>query len=94
MAINMLEPRHIERGLLKLKENNIKDSEEESINPLANMMKLISGQSSNNNSKQKNKPIKPSYEDPPHYSDNSEISSLDEDLINAMRERSLNVTHR
>lgn len=92
MAINMLEPRHIERGLLKLKENNIKDTEEESVNPLANMMKLISGQS--NNTKQKNQPAKPSYNDAPHYSDNSEISSLDEDLINAMRERSLNVTHR
>lgn len=42
MAINLLSPDHIRRGLIKLRENNIQGGvETESTNPLANMMKLF-----------------------------------------------------
>lgn len=48
MAINMLEPKHILRGLEVLRENNMKDNDDEcSTNPIANMMKLMSGKQNN-----------------------------------------------
>lgn len=43
IQINVLKPEHIEKGIMKLRENNFKESPEESENPLANMMKLMSG---------------------------------------------------
>lgn len=80
MAINMLDPKHIRRGLIKLRENDIKDTTEESTNPLANMMKLISGPAKNSNKSTS--------------SDANTISSLDQDLINTMRERSIDNVYR
>jgi len=45
MGINILEPKHVKRGIAKLRENNIHNSQEQSHNPLANMMKLMSKKS-------------------------------------------------
>lgn len=48
MEINKLEPRHVERGIAVLRENNIKENKNGSNNPLANMMKMMSNNKSNN----------------------------------------------
>lgn len=42
MAINLLTPSHVKRGILKLKANNFSSTPSESKNPLANMMKMMS----------------------------------------------------
>lgn len=49
MAINMLEPEHIQRGLIVLEENNIREDDGESSNPIANMMRMISSKNNNDN---------------------------------------------
>lgn len=41
LHINVLEARHIERGINKLRENNFQESGDNSSNPLANMMRLM-----------------------------------------------------
>ncbi|CAH6418438.1 ATPase [uncultured virus] len=58
MVINLLSPDHIRRGIAKLQENNIQsDSDAESNNPLANMMKLFRGtKKANNNDRSAEKP--------------------------------------
>jgi len=44
MSINKLTPDHVRRGIIKLRENNIQSNpNEDSVNPLANMMKLFRG---------------------------------------------------
>ena len=45
MSINLLTPDHVRRGMIKLRENNIQDEDnhQPSTNPLANMMKILSG---------------------------------------------------
>jgi energy-coupling factor transporter transmembrane protein EcfT len=44
MNINLLTPDHVTRGIATLRENNIEDApEQESSNPLANMMKMFRG---------------------------------------------------
>lgn len=77
MSINKLTPDHVRRGILKLRENNIQsDPDAESVNPLANMMKLFRG------SKQtKSETNKVQYPDKNDYSEMSD----DLDLINAIR---------
>lgn len=47
MKINVLEPRHVREGIEKLRENNFSEGAE-SVNPLANMMKLFSGKKTAN----------------------------------------------
>ncbi len=64
MKISMLEPRHVRRGIEKLRENNFDDTEEESTNPMANIMRLMSGKNKNNNKKPKEpREIKPVYDE-------------------------------
>jgi len=75
MAINMLEPEHVARGIQKLRDNNPDSSDVESSNPLANMMKLMSNKKSGKSDK----------------SNNSSLSIEDIDLINAIRDHSANV---
>ena len=52
LKINVLEPKHILRGILKLRENNFKDSNGNFDNPLANMMNMFSGKKPKNNNSQ------------------------------------------
>ncbi len=81
MSINKLTPDHVRRGILKLRENNIQsDPNEESQNPMANMMKLFSN-------KKNSKPKLPTYNEQNNalYSDRSEVMSNDLDIINAIR---------
>jgi hypothetical protein len=47
LRMNVLEPIHIRKGIQKLRENSI-ESSEESTNPLANMMRLMSGKNKRN----------------------------------------------
>jgi hypothetical protein len=104
MELNMLEPKHIIRGLVKLRENNFKESSEESNNPMANMMKLLSGKkrsersdASKPTSKPVQQPVKPTQHNLPTYSDASEATSLElleNELINNLRNRALETAHR
>lgn len=82
MAINLLSPDHVKRGISTLRENNIQSNpNSESTNPLANMMNLFRGTKSKNDNKQQ-----PKYHDQNLYSDQSEIAeSEDLDMINAIR---------
>lgn len=42
MAVNLIETEHVRKGILKLQENNIQSNpDEDSVNPLANMMKMF-----------------------------------------------------
>lgn len=76
MAINLLSPDHIKRGMSKLKENNIaSDPNSESTNPIANMMKLFRG----------NKQNKPKNNKPDYIDRNESVNSEDLDMINAIR---------
>lgn len=90
MTINLLTPDHIHRGILKLQENNIKtDPNEESNNPLANMMKLIrSSKHSNKNSN--NSDTNSIYNNPNAtvYSDRSDPGSNDLTILDAIRNSS------
>lgn len=43
LKINILETRHIKAGINKLRDNNFKETDHESSNPLANMMRMMSG---------------------------------------------------
>jgi len=87
MSINLLAPDHVRRGIIKLKENNIQNnSNEESTNPLANMMKLFRGakkSGSTSNSDKHNSSLLD--KNAPVYSDKSEINLDDLDIINAIR---------
>lgn len=85
MTINLLTPDHVRRGMLKLRENNIQDDPDaESNNPLANMMKLFRGKKSG--ASEKNRRREPVYNEPPAmYSDQSEMTADDLDMINAIR---------
>ena len=76
LSINMLEPHHVRRGIQKLRDNNPDSSNIESTNPLANMMKLISSSKHSASSDKSNK---------------SNVSVEDMNLINAMRDHSINV---
>lgn len=79
MTTTALTPDHVRRGMAKLRENNIEEGpDDESNNPLANMMKLL-----------KKKPKKQESMEPkfsyPDYSDASESPEFDESIIEAMR---------
>ena len=87
MAINMLSPDHVRRGISKLRENNIQsDPDSESTNPMANMMKLFRGNPAKKSS-EKSRPSQSLYSDQnvPLYSDASEVAPDDLDMINTIR---------
>lgn len=105
MELNMLEPKHIVRGIRILRDNNIQESQEESNNPMVNMMKLLSGKkkserseaSKPSNTVQQHTPSKPTQHNAPAYSDASESPSLElieNELINNLRNRVLETAHR
>lgn len=102
MELNMLEPKHVLRGIIKLRENNFKESSEESNNPMANMMKLLSGKKRSERSETSKPPPKSTtskspQQNAPIYSDASEQSSLElleNELINNLRTRALETAHR
>jgi hypothetical protein len=106
MELNMLEPKHVIRGIIKLRENNFKESSQESSNPMANMMKLLSGKRKSEHSElsqssakpvQQNTSFKPKQQNLPMYSDSSETNSLElleNELINNLRNRALETAHR
>jgi hypothetical protein len=90
MSINKLTPDHVRRGILKLRENNIQSNpNEESQNPMANMMKLFQGKKNSNPSQRLPEPQRklPQYNEQNNtlYSDRSEAMSNDLDIINAIR---------
>src|SRR5207237_2544796 len=78
MAINMLMPKHVQRGIIKLRENNISSNSSESQNPLANIMKMMSG--AKNNTKPKSNQINKDDMD-------------DMELIRQIRDRSMERSH-
>lgn len=81
MTTTALTPDHVQRGMAKLAENNIReDPEAESNNPLANMMKLLK-----NKPKQKPIPQQPLHRQQYDYSDASENPDFEESIIEAMR---------
>jgi hypothetical protein len=49
LKINILETRHVRKGIAKLRENNFKETSQESSNPLANMMRMMSGKKNSSN---------------------------------------------
>jgi energy-coupling factor transporter transmembrane protein EcfT len=88
MSINQLSPDHVRRGIAKLVENNIQSNpDEESTNPMVNMIKLFRGNKKQNNTTrlEKNQLV---YGDQNNtiYSDKSEPISDDLDMINAIRD--------
>jgi hypothetical protein len=90
MSINQLTPDHVQRGIVKLKENNIQDDPHaESSNPMANMMKLFRGNKNHkqdrSSSRSEKQPTKHIDYHAPAYSDKSEAVSEDLDIINAIR---------
>lgn len=99
MQLNMLEPSHISKGIAKLRENNITGNSEESTNPLANMMKLLSNRNSSSKSPtpqtnpQQHRNFHSNINSQPVYSDRSEPELLEESVINAIRQRSLETMH-
>lgn len=76
MSINMLELKHVTRGIDKLRDNNF-ESNGESTNPLANMMKFMAGRNTGrkNNAQSKHKN--------PIYDDNNDVSdTIVDDVMN------------
>jgi hypothetical protein len=95
MSINLLTPEHIRRGLAILNENNIQsDPNSESTNPLANMMKLLSGKKKeepkrpvHNVNTKKPEPARAVYSDTESSQLPESRSTVDDsDLIEAVRE--------
>jgi len=93
MKLNRLEARHIQKGIDKLRENSFTESGDESTNPLANMMKLMSGHKKKDNKPTPRSPV-PIYNDENAISDIEDVNQDDLNMINAIRERSSQViTH-
>lgn len=99
MTINLLTPDHVRRGILKLRENNIQSNpNEDSTNPLANMMKLFRGSKKANESQNESRAsispqahAAPSYgasevaDTASEYQDDSGLGSVDLEMINLVR---------
>lgn len=83
MAINMLTPKHVQLGILKLRENTFSSDDSESQNPLANIMKMMS--------KPKNSAQPPINKNTPLYTDSGEIDDME--LIRNIRDRSMERSH-
>jgi DNA polymerase III delta prime subunit len=86
MTINLLTPDHVWRGILKLRENNIQGGpEDNSVNPLANMMKLFRTAKKPSNRESQSDLSRPTYTDPSLDRDQSTLGSADLDMINLVR---------
>lgn len=91
MQINMLEPKHIQRGIQKLRDNNIHDNPDaQSSNPLANMMRLMQGTKQN--------PPKPKPTQAPLYREDEAPSrraseNVDAEVLDAIRARAVERIH-
>ena len=96
MSINRLTADHVRRGIMKLQENNIQSNpDEESSNPMVNMMKLFKGNkkqdkkpsqsNQSNQSNQSSQSKQPKYIDRSTDPEQSELDADDLDMIQTVR---------
>jgi NADH:ubiquinone oxidoreductase subunit 3 (subunit A) len=86
MKMNVIEPSHVKRGIATLRDNNFQETQGDSNNPLANMMRLMAG-------KKTQESAPPTKQKPSYVEQGDASKDVQFDLMKMVQENSLNIAH-